>query len=531
MIRLHGFRGGLTGLPGNKEVSTSMPVQRLAIPERLYLPISGVDSLTASIGDRVIGGQQLTNSAPGNSAIWHAPVAGRLVEVVDHPAPHVSGQSVPTLVLEPDGSDEMVDYTALGWSGVSFEELFAVVEAAGIIGMGGAGFPTCLKLSGAGSGMLSTLIINGVECEPEISCDDMLMREQSDKVVAATAKLAALLQVDKAYIAVEDDCPQALSRLAASIQSVKEIAVSAIELVKLPIRYPSGSEKQLIENLLGKQVPKGGFPSDIGVLCLNVATLCAVDDAVTQGIPLMSRIVTVTGDAVAKPQNRRVLFGTAVADLLSSCGGLIAEVDDLVMGGPMMGFALSSPLTPIVKTSNCILVQRAPVLGKRRPIMPCIRCGDCVDVCPAGLLPQQLYWFAKSGEHDKAERHNLFDCIECGACAYVCPSQLPLVHYYRAAKSEIRTQWAQLIKADGARERMQARDERLERREQEAAERRLRKRSQRKISTDNAEPPMSAEVKAAMARAKKLQQAGASETSEKSVLADKSTTPTESARD
>ena len=505
MITLHGFRGGLNQLTTNKGESTSRPIQAAVTPKLLYFPVDSETVVLVKPGHKIRAGQPLTESAPGATAIWHAPVAGRLVEITDHPAPHASGLSVPTLVFEPDGGDDSVDYVASGWSGLSLPKLQSAVQAAGIIGMGGAGFPAWLKLGVGQTRPLSTLIINGVECEPDISCDDMLMREQADQVIAATANLAALLQVDKAYIALEDDCPQAFVALVASREKLE--STGAVELVKLPTRYPSGSEKQLIENLLGKQVPKGGIPADIGVLCLNVATLCAIDDAVSTGRPLTSRVVTIAGDAVAEPQNRWALLGTPVEDLLQSCGGLSAEVDNLIMGGPMMGFALASPRVPIVKISNCILAQSAPVLGTRKPVMPCIRCGDCVAVCPAGLLPQQLYWFAKSGEHAKAERHNLFDCIECGACAYVCPSQLPLVHYYRAAKSEIRSQRIQLVKSDAARERMLVRDDRLVRREQEAAERRLLKRGGRKANAAKTKQTPSAEVEAAMARAKLLQQA------------------------
>jgi electron transport complex protein RnfC len=515
---LHGFRGGIAGLPGNKEVSTSQPIQPLVIPPRLYLPIDPGVELLIKPGKRVLAGEVLTDSNATKAAVWHAPVAGRFVEIVDHPAAHPSGRSDPAMVLEPDGSADQVEFSGLGWTDLSVERLISIVESAGIVGMGGAGFPAWLKLGVIESGRLSTLIINGVECEPEISCDDMLIREQADRVVGATAKLAALLQVETAYIAVEDDSPQAMAALKAAEASLgaEEASVGGLELVELPTRYPSGSEKQLIENLLGKQVPKNGLPADLGVLCLNVATLCAIDDAVMDGQPLTTRVVTVSGEAVARPQNRWALFGTPVADLIKSCGGLTAEAENLVMGGPMMGFALASPQTPVIKTTNCILAQNRPPLDKRQPVMPCIRCGDCVDVCPAGLLPQQLYWFAKSGEHDKAQRHNLFDCIECGACAYVCPSQLPLVHHYRAAKSEIRGQQAQRIKADIARERMLARDERLARREQEAAERRLLKRGGRKAGSTDPEAKkavpgetrsaISDEVAAAMDRAKQLQQ-------------------------
>jgi len=482
VIKLHGFRGGLTWLPANKRGAMSRPVQPVVVPDRLYLPLHPDAELLVKPAQKVLGGQQLTSVEQTRSAIWHAPVSATVIEVIDHPLPESSGRTGPTLVLAPDGRVDTVEFNGQGWSGLSLQGLQEIARDAGLAGMGGAGFPTWIKLGSAATRPISTLIINGVECEPDISCDAMLMREQPTKVVAAAANLAALLQVDCALIALEDDSPEAF----AVLRGVTE-PTSSVEVVELPTRYPSGSEKQLIENLLGKQVPKGGLPGDIGVLCLNVATLCALDDAVNDGRPLVSRIVTVT--------------------LLAACGGLTGEVSDLVMGGPMMGFALASPLTPIVKISNCLLVRPEPVLSRQQPVMPCIRCGDCVDVCPAGLLPQQLYWFSKSAEHGKAERHNLFDCIECGACAYVCPSKLPLVHYYRAAKSAIRNQRVQLAKADVARERMQARDARLARRDQEAAQRRLKKRGGRKTTGAADKQTLSAEAQAAMARAKSLQQA------------------------
>jgi electron transport complex protein RnfC len=484
-------------------------VQPVVIPSRLYLPLHPDAELLVKPAQKVLAGQPLTSVEQTRSAIWHAPVSATVIEVTNHPLPESSGRTGPTLVLEPDGRVDAVEFNGPGWSGLSLQGLQDVARAAGLAGMGGAGFPTWIKLGSATARPISTLIINGVECEPDISCDAMLMREQPAKVVVATANLAALLQVDRALIALEDDSPEVLTAL----QGVTE-TTSSVEVVELPTRYPSGSEKQLIENLLGKQVPKGRSPSDIGVLCLNVATLCALDDAANDGRPLVSRIVTVTGEGVAQPQNREVLLGTTASDLLDACGGLIGEVDDLVMGGPMMGFALASPLTPMVKISNCLLVRPEPVMSRQQPVMPCIRCGDCGDVCPADLLPQQLYWFSKSGEHDKAERHNLFDCIECGACAYVCPSKLPLVDYYRVAKREIRNQRLQLSRADVARERMLARDERLVRRDQEAAERRLKKRGGRKTSGAADKQPLSAEAQAAMDRARSLQQAVIAETAQ-----------------
>jgi electron transport complex protein RnfC len=267
-------------------------------------------------------------------------------------------------------------------------------------------------------------------------------------------------------IAIEDNKPEAIAAMRAAVENTQ------IEVVAIPTKYPSGGEKQLIEILTGMEVPSGGIPADIGVMCQNIGTAVAVSRAVFKGQPLISRVMTITGDAVQEPCNFEALIGTPVSNLLQEAGLDTGKLDRLVQGGPMMGFTLTTDAVPVTKTSNCVIAATASELPPPPPEQPCIRCGQCAEVCPMELLPQQLFWYSKSTEFEKAEHLNLFDCIECGACSYVCPSSIPLVQYYRFAKGEIRQQQAEQLKADRARERFEARQARLEREKQEKEERR-----------------------------------------------------------
>ena len=297
---------------------------------------------------------------------------------------------------------------------------------------------------------VDTLIINGVECEPHITCDDRLIQEKASYVVSGARMIRHAVQARHCVIAVEDDMQLAYDALAGMVND-------DLELVKVPTRYPAGGEKQLIRTLTGKDVPSEGLPIHIGIVIHNVATAAAVYRAVTRGEPIVSRYVTVTGK-VDNPINLQVLLGTPVEDCLATCGYRHEENNKVIIGGPMMGLRVTSPNMPVIKTTNCIIIE------ENRPVhfeMPCIRCGDCVDVCPAQLLPQQLYWFARSAELDQAREYRLFDCIECGCCAYVCPSHIPLVHYYRHAKTQIVLEAEKSREAGLARERYTRKNERL----------------------------------------------------------------------
>ncbi|MFZ9039663.1 MAG: electron transport complex subunit RsxC, partial [Gammaproteobacteria bacterium] len=379
---------------------------------------------------------------------------------------------------------------------------------AGMVGLGGAAFPTSPKLSRGNAHGIDTLIINGVECEPYISCDDMLMRTDAAEVIRGCGYLQQILSPRTTLIAIEDNKPEAI---AAMKRALDEHPLANTEIITIPTIYPSGGEKQLVQILTGKEIPHGQLAFDIGLLCHNVGTCVAITRALEQDQALISRIVTCTGNNVVQPSNWEVRLGTPISHLIELAGGYRDKNDAyLVMGGPMMGFALSSDTLPIVKASNCIMVMHEQTI----PHAPgyhdeCIRCGKCTEVCPAQLLPQQLYWHARARAYERTQEFNLFDCIECGCCSAVCPSQIPLVQYYRAAKSEIRAAQKAHFKSDRARARFEFREKRLLLKKQQDEERRRLKREALKLK--QAKPGDSAAapdpVQAALERVKERKKA------------------------
>ncbi len=467
---VYDFPGGVHPAE-HKTVSNRTPIAPGPRPAQLVLPLNMHLGAPArpivAVGDRVLKGQMLAEPAGAVSAALHAPTSGTVVALGPRPIQHPSGMDALCIVLEPDGEDRwaerrpVADHTRLGPG-----KLIALLRDAGVAGLGGAGFPTSVKVNLGDHQRVEQLIINAVECEPYITADDRLMRERADEIVLGIQILQYLLNPHDTLIGIEDNKPEAIAALRAAC------ADSDVEIRVVPTKYPSGGEKQLIQLLTGKEVPSGSIPAQCGVVCQNVGTAWAVKRAVHDGEPLLSRITTVTGDAVARPGNYEVWLGTPVADLLHHAGVDKERLGRLVMGGPMMGFTLHDPSVPVVKTSNCVIAASAEELPEPPPEQACIRCGACAEVCPANLLPQQLYWYAKTDDFERAQHHNLMDCIECGACAYVCPSHIPLVQYYRYAKGEIRTQAAEQIKADRARERFEARQARLEREQAEKEARR-----------------------------------------------------------
>jgi electron transport complex protein RnfC len=421
------------------------------------------------------------------------------------------------VIIEPDGLDQWTphsgnsDYTRLEPT-----LLLQLIRTAGVAGLGGAGFPTSVKLNPSKETTISTLVINAAECEPYITADDMLMREFAGDIIRGILIIAFILKTGNILIGIEGNKPEAIQALKKAISAHDN--EQQIELVVIPTKYPSGGEKQLIQILTGCEVPNGGIPADIGVVCQNVGTAVAVYRAIVLGEPLISRVTTFTGGALKQPRNLAVLIGTPVNELLEFSGLNSSDLTRLVMGGPMMGFSLLSDTVPIIKTTNCILAASTADFPAVEPEQACIRCGMCETVCPASLLPQQLYWHAKSKDYDKAISHNLLDCIECGACAYVCPSNIPLVQYYRHAKGEIRTLELEHTKSEHSRQRF---EKRLDRFAREAAEREAKKKARRqaaaKSATDKNKGPntddRSAVIQAALERtkAKKAQKRGTSE--------------------
>src|SRR5690554_4656294 len=397
----------------------------------------------------------------------HAPTSGTIEAIEQLPVPHPSGMADWCIVLRPDGEDQWTELHPLSdYKHCDREQVLQIIRNAGIAGMGGAGFPTDIKLRPRGDRKVETLILNGAECEPYITADDLTMREHAAEVVSGMQVMAWILRPARCVIGIEDNKPEAIAAMRAAVQGTR------IEIAVIPTKYPSGGEKQLIRILTGLEVPSDGIPADIGVMCQNIGTAMAVSQAVLEGKPLIARVVTLTGDALHNPGNFQTLIGTPVSYLLAQAGLQGAQLNRLVLGGLMMGYTLNSDAVPVIKTSNCIIAATASELPAPPPEQPCIRCGQCALACPMELLPQQLFWYAKAAEFEKAEHLNLFDCIECGACSYVCPSSIPLVQYYRFAKGEIRTQRAEQLKADRARERFEARQARLEREQQEKEQRR-----------------------------------------------------------
>jgi Na+-translocating ferredoxin:NAD+ oxidoreductase subunit C len=464
------FHGGLH-VPDEKSLSNGRPVEVMPLPEHLVIPlqqhIGAMARPVVAVGERVLKGQLLAQAEGYVSACIHATSSGTLVAIEDRPVPHPSGLSAPCAVIETDGEDEwaalpepMTQYSQLDPA-----EIRERIRWAGVVGLGGASFPTSVKLNPGPDHRIRTLIINGAECEPYITCDDLLMRERAGDILAGARIMHHLLGRPRILIGIEDNKPEANEAMRFALAETDMGAYTEIRTI--PTIYPSGGEKQLIRILTGKEVPTHAIPARIGIVCQNVGSAAAVADAVLEGRPLLSRIVTVTGRAIAEPRNLEVRIGTPVSALIAYCGGFREAPRKLVCGGPMMGFEIAHPEVPVTKPANCVLALSETEAPDPGPPLACIRCGRCAEVCPANLLPQQLYWHARAKDLDRVQDYNLFDCIECGCCAQVCPSHIPLVQYYRYAKNEVWAREEEKRKAEIARSRHEAKVARIERQERE----------------------------------------------------------------
>jgi len=466
MRTLWKFHGGVHP-PFHKEDSNKLPIKPAGIPAQLILPLQqhiGVPTeAIVKTGDKVTKGQTIAKASHGLGADIHAPTSGFISAIETRPLPHPSGLAGLSIIIDTDGKDDWGDSRLTPYAdfvNTDVETLLERIRQAGIVGLGGAAFPTAVKLAkpskhtDAAQNKVNTLIINGAECEPYISCDDRLMREKSEQIITGIRILQHMVKPDICLIGIEDNKPEAITSMQNACKDDADI-----EVVAIPTIYPSGGEKQLIKILTGKEVPAGGLPLDIGILGQNVGTVYSIYQAVIKGEPLISRAITVTGNGIHQAQNFEVLNGTPFNYLADKAGGYTKMAEHLIMGGPMMGFALQDDTIPVVKATNCALFISTTALREsnsdysNQPTMPCIRCGKCMDACPVNLLPQQLYWHVRAKDFEKAEKHNLKDCIDCGCCSYVCPSHIPLVDYYRFAKTEIRDQQQAQKKADKARER------------------------------------------------------------------------------
>ncbi|MDT7485703.1 electron transport complex subunit RsxC [Citrobacter koseri] len=454
------FDGGIHP-PEMKTQSNGTPLRQVPLAPRFIIPlkqhIGAEGELCVNVGDRVLRGQPLTRGR-GRMLPVHAPTSGKVIAIAPHSTAHPSALAELSVMIDADGEDRWIERD--GWADYqrrSREELITRIHQFGVAGLGGAGFPTGVKLQGGGD-KIETLIINAAECEPYITADDRLMQDCAAQVVEGIRILAHILQPREVLIGIEDNKPQAISMLRAVLADAHDIALRVI-----PTKYPSGGAKQLTQILTGKQVPHGGRSSDIGVLMQNVGTAYAVKRAVIDGEPITERVVTLTGESVSRPGNVWARLGTPVSHLLNDAGFCSSADQMVIMGGPLMGFTLPWLDVPIVKITNCLLAPSATEMGETPEEQGCIRCSACADACPADLLPQQLYWFSKGQQHDKATAHNIADCIECGACAWVCPSSIPLVQYFRQEKAEIYAIAQEEKRAAEAKARFEARQARLER--------------------------------------------------------------------
>ena len=498
--QLFSFKGGVKPQT-RKAPSVQSPIGQAPMPVRLYVPLhqslGGAPNPLVQAGEQVLKGQVIGAADGWMSAAVHAPTSGTVLSVEQHVAAHPSGLPTLSVVIKPDGREQWIARTPLDHRSLAPERVRELLRDAGVVGLGGAVFPSHAKLTAARTVPVEHLVINGAECEPFMTCDDLLMRERAEEIVRGTAIFRDLLAARRVLIGIEDNKPEAVAAMRLAVRRLGEDH----EVVAVPTRYPAGGAKQLIRVLTGKEVPASKRSTELGVQCFNVATAYTAYRALAHGEPVISRIVTLTGN-VEQPRNWEVLLGTPMREVVA-LGKPKADTSRYLMGGPMMGFEIGDLAAPVVKATNCIIAGSPTLFPPNPPEMPCIRCGACADVCPHELQPFELYWFARARNFGKTQEYHIFDCIECGCCSYVCPSHIPLVQYFRFAKSEIWSREKEKQAADAAKARFELRNARAEREQAEKAERLAKaaaaRTSEKKVAPANTETASSAVLPAAEA--------------------------------
>ncbi len=433
MRRLFSFRGGVHP-PYFKELTSGRPLQRASLPKKVVIPLSQHTGRPAKpvvkVGDEVKTGQLIGESDGFISLPVHSSLSGKVLDI--RTWPHPLGHSLLSVIVESDGRDEWIsnltgreDYFRL-----SPEELREIIKSAGIVGLGGAAFPTHVKLTPPENCEIDTVILNGCECEPYLTCDHRLMLEHPREILEGLKIIMQVVNADRGIVGIEANKSDAISVLEKVIRREP-----VLDLAVLKVKYPQGAEKHLIDAILGRRVPPGKLPFDVGVLVDNAGTAFAIRQAVKRGVPLIERAITVTGSGIKQPQNLWVRLGTLFADIVSQCGGLLGNPEKIVAGGPMMGIAQYTLDVPMIKgTSGILVLNDAGSL----PEGDCIRCGKCIDVCPVNLMPTVIAQHAKHKDWESVARYSPLDCMECGSCAYVCPAKIPLVQYIKWGKEELR---------------------------------------------------------------------------------------------
>ncbi|RJQ21238.1 MAG: electron transport complex subunit RsxC [Nitrospiraceae bacterium] len=420
----------------NKELSSGKPVSAVKLPQRIVVPLSQHIGAPAKcevkIGDEVKKGQVIGSPSGFVSSPVHSSISGKVVAIADFPT--AIGRLVPSVVIESDGKDEAIAFRENpAYMNLSADEIKALIKEAGIVGMGGAAFPTNVKLSPPKEKPIDTVILNGAECEPYLTADHRLMVERPKEVIEGLKIIMKALGVNEGHVGIEENKPDALAAMKSAASGESNIKIHSLE-----IKYPQGAEKMLIKAIKNREVPSKGLPMDVSVVVQNIGTALAIYEAVRYGKPLIERVVTVTGNGIKEPRNMMVRIGTLLSDVIEQCGGLVEGAVKVISGGPMMGFAQWSLDVPVTKGTSGILVLTEIEYVASDEYFPCIRCGRCVDVCPIGLNPSMLSILAEKGFYEEAKQYNLFDCFECGSCAYVCPAKRPMVQFMRLAKSQVK---------------------------------------------------------------------------------------------
>lgn len=461
------LRGGIHAEEHKHETAGLSIALDLPLPKKLYIPVQQHVGKPAEplvkVGQPVLKGQLLAHSQGSISAPVHAPSSGIISDVQDYPAPHPSALPIRTIIIETDGKDQWLE-TPLPEDPFQLdaEEICLRVGAAGVVGLGGAVFPSAIKLGLGRKNKVDSLLINAGECEPYLTCDDRLMQERSAEIVGGIRLMLLGMGAKQATIGIEDNKPVAYQQMRLACQNFPNIKVEQV-----PTRYPMGWDRQMLRYLTGREIPADGRATDIGVVIHNVSTAHAVYRAVALGQPLISRVVTVSGNAVAKPGNVEVLIGTLISEVLKFCEVDNKQLARLIMGGPMMGDALPKSDVPVVKACSGILALTAADIEEPE-VQPCIRCSSCVTACPVGLLPLEMASRIRSNQLDAAVDLGLKDCINCGTCSYVCPSNIPLVHYFKFASGELFKRQQMQHKSEQTKRLVEDRDKRLTRIREEA---------------------------------------------------------------